>query len=67
MEPIIILCFSPWKPYLKTDKDSHHILFFIMDPKHCSMKILWKDSIKKMMELMLDNRLIARPVGMSGK
>ena len=47
MEPIIILCFSPWIPYLKRDRNSLPILFFIMDPRHCSMKILWNDSIKK--------------------
>ena len=68
MEPIIILLFSYWNPYLKTDKDSPHNSVF-----HYGSKTLFHENIMerfqqiKIMELMLDIRLMARPVAMSGK
>ena len=74
MEPIIILCFSPWNPYLKTDEGNHlhHIELFFTDPRHISKTHFIENLMERfyqteIMELMIDIRLMARPAGMSGK
>ena len=46
--------FFPWNPYFKTDGTNLFFLFSIKETKQYSMKILWNDSIKYLIEVMLD-------------
>ena len=47
-------CFFPWNPYFKTDGTSFFILFAVKETKQNSMKILWNDSIKNLIGVMLE-------------